>query len=247
MNTQSKIPLAFSRQPSSNGEMSIVLAGDVGGTKTNLALYQFTENKVDLVREGTYHSANYASAIDVVQQFLSENKELKPERICLGVAGPVIRGKVEMPNLSWNLDSEEIRKAIAAKNVSLINDLEATAYGLAALDEDDFITIHAGAGHYGDNMAILAPGTGLGEGGLYWDGTSYHPFPTEGGHADFSPRTELDIELYQYLQKKYNIVSWEKVIAGPGIHDIYRFLCEVKRRKEEDWVKDLLEKEDPSA
>jgi glucokinase len=118
---------------------------------------------------------------------------------------------------------------------------------LAALNEDDFITIHAGADHYGDNMAIIAPGTGLGEGGLYWDGKTYHPFPTEGGHADFSPRTELDIELYQYLQKKYNIVSWEKVIAGPGIHDIYRFLCEVKKRKEEDWVKDLLEKEDPSA
>src|ERR1700716_1558554 len=131
MSTQSGIPLAFSRQSASKGKTTIVLAGDVGGTKTNLALFQATENKVDLVREGTYHSANYTSGVDIIQQFLSENEGLKPERICIGVAGPVIKGKVEMPNLSWNLDSEDLLKATAAKNVSLINDLEATAYGLA--------------------------------------------------------------------------------------------------------------------
>jgi glucokinase len=247
MDIQSKIPLAFSHQSALKGKTIIVLAGDVGGTKTNLALFQATEKNVDLICEGTYHSSNYTSANEVIQQFLSENKEHKPTSTCLGVAGPVTKGKVEMPNLSWSISSEDIRNAIGVKTVSLINDLEATAYGLTALKEDDFITIYPGSGDAGDNMAIIAPGTGLGEAGLYWDGAVYHPFATEGGHSDFSPRTELDIELYQYLSQKYEVVSWERVIAGPGIHDIYRFLCDIKNRKEEDWIKELMKKEDPSA
>lgn len=247
MDTHSKIPLAFSRRSELYRKTQIVLAGDVGGTKTNLALFQATENSVDLIHEETYHSANYSSCIDIVKQFLAENQEIKPGRVCLGVAGPVMQGKVAITNLSWSFGLEDLYKATSADAVALINDLEATAYGLAALDQEDFITIHEGAADSGGNMAIIAPGTGLGEAGLYWDGASYHPFPTEGGHTDFSPRTELDIELYRYLQKKYEIVSWEKIIAGPAIHDIYLFLCEIKKKKEADWVKDAFVHEDPSA
>lgn len=247
MNNQSKVNLSFPRRSELKDKSVNVLAGDVGGTKTNLAVFKASTDHVDLVHEASYHSSNYPSCIDIITQFLSENPALKPDRICLGVAGPVLQGKVEITNLSWFLDSEDIRKATGIKDVSLINDLEATAYGLAALGDDDFITIHAGGNDHDGNIAIIAPGTGLGEAGLYWDGSSLHPFPTEGGHTDFAPRTELDMELCQYLQKKYDIVSWEKVIAGPGIYDIYRFLCEVKKRKEADWLKDLITHDDPSA
>ncbi len=247
MKVQTRIPLAFSRSVAMNGNKSIVLAGDVGGTKTNLALYSAAGDDAQLIREGNFHSANYSSAQDVILEFLGDDHANKPSIICLGVAGPVVQGKVEMPNLPWFINSDDIITATGIKNVSLLNDLEATAYGLAALDDDDFITIYSGSGHGGANMAIIAPGTGLGEGGLYWNGTSYHPFATEGGHSDFSPRSELDIELFQYLSKKYEIVSWERVISGPGIHDIYQFLIDVKKREEGEWIKDLMTKEDPSA
>jgi len=247
MYIQSKIPLAILKKSTLEKKDSTVLAGDVGGTKTNLALYSSTDEQITLIREETYHSSDYKSAVDVVQHFLSQHENAASFNICLGVAGPVVQNKVEMPNLSWAFSGEEIEKAIGTKNVSLINDLEATAYGLAVLGDDDFIAIYSGSSSGGDNMAIIAPGTGLGEAGLYWDGSGYHPFPTEGGHTDFSPRSELDIELYQYLSRKYEVVSWERVIAGPGIHDIYQFLCDVKNRVKGDWIKDLMEKEDPSA
>jgi glucokinase len=247
MKPQTAIPLSFPRRSQLAGKKISVLAGDVGGTKTNLALYEATAEKVLLVNEATFPSSKYPACVDILKEFLQANPGHKPDRICLGVAGPVLQGKVEITNLAWDLDSREIIAATGVPNVSLINDLEATAFGLAALTEDDFIVIHKGSDMYQGNMAILAPGTGLGEAGLYWDGTSYHPFPTEGGHTDFAARSSLDIELLQYLQKKYEIVSWEKVIAGPGIFDIYQFLCDVKKRKREPWLQQAMEGQDPSA
>ncbi|HTQ65967.1 MAG TPA: glucokinase [Puia sp.] len=247
MTNQSKIPFWFPGQPELKDKSVLVLAGDVGGTKTNMALFKATKKNIELVHEEDYHSSKYSSFIDILNQYLSGHPHARPDRLCMGVAGPVFQGKVELTNLSWNLDSEEISRILKIKNVFLINDLEATAYGLAGLGPDDFITIHEGTGKHEGNLAILAPGTGLGEAGVYWDGSYYHPFPTEGGHADFAPRTELDIELYQYLQKEYDIVSCERVIAGPGIYDIYRFLCEIKNRTMAEWLKEAIEKNDPSA
>ncbi|HTQ28489.1 MAG TPA: glucokinase [Puia sp.] len=245
-NTQA-IPFSFPGKSSLGNKPITVLAGDVGGTKTNLAMFTATAAIIDLVREATYPSSKYPSCIDILLDFIKVNPGIKPGRICLGVAGPVLQGKVEITNLGWDLDSEDIRKSTGVTDVVLINDLEATAYGLAALEEDDFITIHQGPDRYAGNIAIIAPGTGLGEAGLFWDGECYHPFPTEGGHTDFGPRTEQDIELLHYLQGKYEIVSWEKVIAGPGIADIYDFLCDVKKRKRAEWLQQKLAEEDPSA
>jgi glucokinase len=243
----SNIPLAFPRRSQLGSKSIMVLAGDVGGTKTNLALYKATVDNMESQKESTYHSASYASFQDILTQFLSENKGIKPDRICLGVAGPVLKGKVELTNLSWILDSEEVKKGAGATEASLINDLEATAYGLGGLTARDFVSIHESSGDFRGNIAIIAPGTGLGEAGLYWDGHSHHPFPTEGGHSDFSPRNEMDIALFEYLQKKYEVVSWEKVIAGPGIYDIYQFLCEVKGRPKAAWLQEQLRTQDPSA
>ena len=241
------VPLDLPRLNKPQEQPLLVLAGDAGGTKTNLALYRFEGRQMEPVAESTYHSASYESFHDILLKFAAEHPEQKPHRICLGVAGPVFNGKVDLTNLDWKLDALEIREQAKVQEVSLINDLEATAYGLATLKTDDFIAIHEGIAEFSGNIAIIAPGTGLGEAGLYWDGTCYHPFPTEGGHTDFGPRTKPDMKLLAWLQKKYEIVSWERVIAGPAIHDIYLFLKETKKRKEPDWLRDELQKDDPSA
>lgn len=218
-----------------------VLAGDVGGTKTNVALYEATADGVKELKNERYPSSDYTSCIDIIKQFLTAHQLAAPDRICLGVAGPVLNGKVDLTNLNWLLDSKELSAATGVQAVSLINDLEATAYGLPLLAADDFITIHAGDETMKGNAAIIAPGTGLGEAGLYFNGEYHFPFPTEGGHADFSPRTDVDIALLQFLQKEYGIVSWEKVVAGPAIVDIYRFLRDVQQMEEPAWLKQQLE------
>jgi len=243
----SPVALFFPNKEKLQDKTVTVLAGDVGGTKTNLAIFKVTAKSVTPLVERKYHSAKYKSCIDIIEQFIKDEKLLVPERICLGVAGPVVQGKVEITNLSWNLDIEDIKKRIGVSEVSLINDLEATAYGLAALPAKDFITVHQGNTKNKGNIAIIAPGTGLGEAGLFWDGLSYHPFPTEGGHTDFCPRSVLDFELHSFLQKKYGIVSWEKVVAGPGIHDIYLFLMTKKKVKQAAWISNAFRRKDPSS
>lgn len=241
-----QIPLFFTHRTNNERGNITVLAGDIGGTKTNLALYRAGSGGIGEVRNAKYHSSEFKSVNDIIQAFLKTDPSVHPQRICLGVAGPVLNGKVELTNLPWNLDIRDIRSGTGVQDVSLLNDLEATAYGLAALTPDDFISIHNASGQPG-NMAIVAPGTGLGEAGLYWDGSCYHPFPTEGGHTDFSPRTELDMELYQYLHKKYGVVSWERVVAGPAIHDIYLFLLEARKAVTPAWLQEAFGQTDPSA
>jgi glucokinase len=244
------LPLAFPfRLQLGVGGLS-VLAGDVGGTKTNLAIFKATRDHVEALVEKTFHSSSFPNCTDILVQFLQECRAEgipNPDRISLGVAGPVVDGKVELTNLDWVLDVEDIKRKTGISTVSMINDLEATAFGLAALGKNDFMTISEGSGNHYGNMAIIAPGTGLGEGGMYWDGSWYHPFPTEGGHTDFSPRTDLDIDLLKFLQKIYGVVSWEKVIAGPAIHDIYHFLLETRKKSQPLWLKDAMQETDPSA
>ncbi len=218
----------------------IVLAGDLGGTKTNLSFYRATDSKLEPLESKRYASDDYPSCIDVLKQFLTDTKQSVVDRICLGVAGPVLDGKVELTNIGWTLDVAEMRKQLGIAKVALINDLEATAYGLAGLSAADFITIHPGHDNTNGNMAIIAPGTGLGEGGMYWSGKQHYPFPTEGGHTDFAPRTETDIELLRVLTKKYGVVSWEKVVAGPAILDIYLFLRDFKKIKEPGWLTEAI-------
>ncbi len=222
-----------------------ILAGDVGGTKTNLSVFRLEADGLYQGASETYASADFNSVTEILDEFI-RTYQLSVQSICLGVAGPVINGHVELTNLSWDLDIPEIRENTGIRDVHLLNDLEATAYGLAGMVEEDFIEISAGSEDIPGNAAIIAPGTGLGEAGLFWDGRVYHPFPTEGGHCDFSPRTELDFELQQFLQKKYGVVSWEKLISGPGIPDIYEFLTE-KKKAGEGGNRIQFEGRDPSA
>lgn len=236
------LPLSFTNAFKKNDTAVTILAGDVGGTKTNMALYRLSTDGIDMLREGRYASQEYTSLADVIVQFTGKEW---PDRICMAVAGPVTNGNVKLTNLSWQLDSNAMTTALKVP-VVFINDLEANAYGLAGLQPNELATIHSSDTKPSGNIAIIAPGTGLGEAGLYFDGKKYHPFATEGGHSDFSPRTEQDIDLFRYLQQKHGHVSWERVLSGPGIHTIFTFLTTVQRKPIPAWLSEQLLDGDPT-
>ena len=239
-------PLFFNQKTSPGDKGKLILAGDIGGTKTNLAIFQQDGSGMKTMFEKTYHSKEYDSFSPLIKDFLQLNQVGKPQRICLGVAGPVINGIVDATNLAWELEISRIRTDTEIDQVGMINDLEATAYGLAGLTPNDFVNVHPGENIPG-NLSIIAPGTGLGEAGLFWDGKIFHPFPTEGGHSDFFPRNEIDMELFKFLRDKFGHVSWERVLSGPGIVNIYTFLRDVKGMEEPSWLRDKMKVEDPSA
>jgi glucokinase len=242
-----KISLYFPDKSSVKAKKSVILGGDAGGTKVNLAIFEVTEDHVSMVKCSTFPSGSFPSVNEILKQFIKDNPDYRPEKICLGAAGPVFQGRVEVTNLPWHVDANEIAAATGIRQVVLLNDLEATAYGMAGLVEDDFAVLHQGDPLAGGNMAILAPGTGLGEAGLFWEGSCYHPFATEGGHCDFSCRNADDLLLHDYLLSKYKVVSWESVIAGPGIYSIYRFLIDIKKRSPNPELAERIKTADPSA
>src|ERR1700688_2807165 len=213
MSGHSKISLYFPDKLSFGNKKLIVLGGDVGGTKVNLAIFEADSSQVRMIRSSTYHSSGFASLNDILKQFLKENPDYRPEKICLGVAGPVFEGRVDVTNLPWRVDANDIAAATGISQVILLNDLEVAAYGVAGLEEKDFYVLHEGDPEAGGNISILSPGTGLGEAGLFWDGQSHHPFATEGGHCDFSCRNAADLQLHDYMLKKFKVVSWESIIA----------------------------------
>ncbi len=240
------IPIAFYGKNKSS-ETVTVLAADLGGTKVNFALYKAIGANLELLVSAKYHSKDYPTFVSIVQAFFKEHPDVKPQSICIGVAGPVVKGVADITNLNWMISETEIAQAVGYEKVTLINDLEATAYGLACVQDEDLVTLNAGNKDNVGNIAVVAPGTGLGEAGLFWDGTAYHPFATEGGHTDFGARTALDIELYWYIKQKETVVSREHILSGPGIVRVYNFFKEVKKMEEPAWLKDALEKDDHSA
>ncbi len=223
-----------------------IVAGDVGGTKTNLSICHVTDKGISEMVARSYSSGDFKAFLHVMESFIKEHS-YKIKRIALGVAGPVIDGKADLTNLGWVLDAAELRKELEIDHVILLNDLEATAYGLASLENDELVEIFPGVQPSKGNMAIISPGTGLGEAGLYNDGKYLHPFPTEGGHCDFSPRSEFDKALHGFLEKKYGIVSWEKLISGPAIPDMYEFIRSTGKHHEKDFVAEKMRENDPSA
>ena len=241
---EGQIPLAF-LHTSKPQEKGVVLAADVGGTKINLALFQIKDGELFLLKEQSFPTKTYKSVVEIVRKFYKGDSP-SIDGICLGVAGPVTQGRVHGTNFPWAIDSEEIGRELHIRSVSLINDMEANAYGLAALQEKDFDTLKYGPNIPG-NATLISPGTGLGEAGLFWDGSHYHPFATEGGHCDFSPRNDSDVEIWQYLQQKYGHVSWERLISGPGIYDIYLLLRRISGEIEAQWLKNQIAQGDSSA
>jgi glucokinase len=236
------IPIAFKNKPHERKSIAI-LAADIGGTKTNVALYQSGAAGLTITREQRYVSTNYPTLTDIIHDFCGKTL---PDRIAAAVAGPVIDGKSKLTNLPWVLDSKAMSRDLKTP-VCFINDLEATAYGLAGLKDEERTALAAGDPKAKGNIAILAPGTGLGEAGLYWDGQHYHPFATEGGHSDFAPRTAGDVDLFYYLQKQFGHVSWERVVSGMGIKNIFQFLTESRKEQIPEWLAERLKDDDPAA
>lgn len=218
----------------------MILAGDIGGTNTRLALFKGDQMLV----EQKFSSKKYASLEAIVIEFLkTQNKKIS--KACFGVAGPVRNGKCQATNLPWMIDVEELKSACQISSVSLINDLEAKAYGIRMLKKEELVLLHKGNAEPVGNRALIAAGTGLGEAGLYWDGKEHHPFACEGGHVDFAPRDPLEIELLSYLQKKFGHVSYERIVSGPGIYILHQFLTETKREKASLELLDALKEKDP--
>jgi glucokinase len=213
----------------------MILAGDVGGTSVRLAYFERKQGQLVPVAEEIKHARDYPSLAAAVVDFHSKQK-LAVACACFGVAGPVTGRVVRASNLPWIIDAAALEASTGIKNVHLINDLEANAYGLAELEETDFELLTPGIPGRAGNAAVISAGTGLGEAGLFWDGTRHIPFAAEGGHADFGPANELQAELWQYLHKKYGHVSWERVLSGPGQFNIYEFLRETGKGREEPWL-----------
>ena len=223
-----------------------LLAGDIGGTKTNLALYEVKEGRdLELVREDSFPSREYQGLEGVLGAFLV-GEERRPAAAAFGIAGPVVDDVVLTTNLPWRVEAPSLAKVIGCPRVRLMNDLETTAYGALFLPEARIHVLHEGRKRPG-NAAVIAAGTGLGQAILFWNGKEYRPSATEGGHADFAPRTETEIGLLRFLRKQYGRVSWERVVSGPGLHNVFRYLTEELGKPVAPEVAARLTKEDPSA
>ncbi len=202
------------------------LIGDIGGTKTRLALIE-KNKEIKTIKEEKFLSSDFTSLLTVIRKFL-KGEEKHVEKACFGIAGPIREGKCQATNLPWVVDSKEIKEELALKDVYLLNDLEANAYGIKCLRKDEFHVLNEGNPNQKGNAALISAGTGLGEAGLFWDGKNHHPFACEGSHADFAPRDELEIELFRFLRKKFGHVSYERAVSGPGLYNLYQFLVEAK-------------------
>jgi glucokinase len=224
-----------------------VLAGDIGGTKTNLAIYTVGEHRqLTLARETSVASRGAVSLEAVVEAFLAPGGE-RIAAAAFGVAGPVLGGVVNVTNLPWRLEAAALARGIGCPAVRLLNDLETTAYGALFLDDTQLLVLSPGAPLPG-NRAVIAAGTGLGQGLLFWDGTRYHPSATEGGHVDFGPRDAREEALLHFLRPRLGRVTWERVLSGPGLHNLFTYLVEGEGRAVEPAVQTRLAAgEDPSA
>ncbi len=213
----------------------MLLAGDIGGTKTNLAIYSPDQGpRVPLV-EATFASDDYPSLQAIAEEFL-RRVDYGVTWGSFGVAGPVVDGHVKTTNLPWEMDETELSAALNLEKVHLLNDLESIANAVPQLEAEDLATINEGRPASDGAIAVIAPGTGLGEGYLVWDGTHYLACPSEGGHTDFGPSNETEIELLRYLMGRFDHVSYEWVCSGMGIPNIYAFLKDTGRATEPDWL-----------
>ncbi len=201
----------------------MLLAGDVGGTKTHLAIFSSPSEIRAPIAEATLPSASYPNLETLVQSFLAQIS-LPIERASFGVAGPVIGGKATITNLLWEMDEQQMQQALHLPVVKLLNDLDAMAHGIPSLNASDLYTLNEGQTVTHGTIALIAPGTGLGEAFLTWNGSSYTAYPSEGGHADFAPTDALEISLLQHLLQQSEHVSYEHVCSGIGIPNVYRFL-----------------------
>ena len=231
----------------------MILAGDVGGTKVHLALYQFESGKLKPVRDQKFPAHEFASLEDVVNKFLAADPDTDGKRseiaaACFGCPGPVRDNRLKLTNLPWTLDGRDLQRSLSIEHIFLINDLEANGYGIPELAPESIVTLHPGDAAAVGHRGLIAAGTGLGEALLIWDGKTHRPIPSEGGHCDFAARTDREIALLEYLRRTLNgRVSWERVVSGIGIQNVYAYLRDVEKMDEPAWLRDRMQTEDPNA
>jgi glucokinase len=226
---------------------AVILAGDVGGTKTHLGVFRVENGTPTPLREHRYATADFPSLEDVCADFLRAGKE-SIASACFGVPGPIIGGEARATNVPWTMREENLSRAMSGIRVRLINDLGAAAYGVIHLADSEVRVLQRGTLplHQG-NIAIIAAGTGLGEAALGFENGRYYAIASEGGHASFAPQTDEQIELYRYLRERFGHVSVERVLSGPGLFNIYSFLRTRRKTEEPKWLTELLEEEDAGA
>jgi glucokinase len=226
----------------------MILAGDVGGTKVHLALYEFEAGRLKPVRDQKYPAAEFASLEAVVDAFLGTQDRGEIAAACFGCPGPVRNGQIKLTNLPWMLDASALEKTLKIEHIFLVNDLEANGYGIPELEPDQILTLHEGDAGAVGNRGLIAAGTGLGEALLIWDGKTHKPVASEGGHCDFAARYDREIALLQYLRHTlHGRVSWERVVSGLGIQNIYKYLRDAEKMEEPAWLRERMAAEDPNA
>lgn len=224
----------------------MILAGDIGGTNARLAYFQPQNGNLRLVSERVFPSRQHSELGEIVVKFLDDSGT-RPEAACFGIAGPVRNGRVETSNLPWVIEQSLLAKQIHLPDTLLINDLEASAWGIGALGAADLVPLNSVSGPAIGNQGVIAPGTGLGEAGLFWDGKAHHVFACEGGHADLAPQNDLQIELLRFLKARFGHVSYERILSGPGLVNVYEFLRDSGMAKESPDLAAKMAAGDPAA
>jgi glucokinase len=246
----------------------MILAADIGGTKSYIALFDWEKSLTIPIHEEKYFNADFDSVEEILTEFLEDANQpqtdpdieegeedvevpepipLVIESACLGVAGPVLDNRCEATNLPWIIDGPALQTSIDIPHVILRNDIEAMAHGILILPPEDTEYLNRPSRiPLTGTKALLAPGTGLGESILFWDGERYHPHPSEGGHATFAPTSDIEIELLRYLRTSYLHVSFERILSGEGLHHIYQFLRDTKKN-EPTWFAEQIPTGDPAA
>jgi len=224
---------------------TFVLAGDIGGTKTNMGLFQMGKSRPILKQFESFSSRETANLEDIIQQFLKQH----PSTVAcagFGIAGPVLDGRCKTTNLPWDVSEDRIKKRFGWPCVSLINDLAATAVAIPLLNNKEFFPLNSARTRKKGNIALIAPGTGLGEALLIFQNEGYAPLSSEGGHADFAPNSDFEVELWKYLHKRFGHVSVERVLSGPGLFNIYSWLKDSGRYREPSWLAQKIKEDDPA-
>lgn len=220
-----------------------VLAGDIGGTKTLLQIADIFPNTFRVVFEKNYESRRYPEFLPLVKEFLKSataHTELILASACFGIAGPVKEREAHTTNLPWRIDADACVRELKINNIALINDFQAVGYGIDGLEEKDFVTLQNGVEQATGPRVVIGAGTGLGEGFSVWNGDRYDIFPSEGGHVDFGPADDIQLELLKYLRARFGRVTYERVVSGPGLQNIYSFLRDREPRAESPELKNAL-------
>lgn len=226
----------------------MILSGDIGGTKTNLALFEMQENRLIMQVKKQFSSRAFSSLNEVISAFKEYTSLENIDAACFGIAGPVIKGRCFTTNLPWEVTTADLQMHLGINKVRLMNDLEATAYGMLYLPEDEFVELNPKGRAVDGNRAVIAAGTGLGEAMLYYDGNRYHPIGSEGGHCDFAPSTTQQDALLVWMRNYYpGHVSYERILSGSGIYALYEFLHESRFAAQPASMMQIPEGEDRSA